>query len=67
MTPSGDQADSDGRKGLFVTTHWTVALAAGREDSPQAAQALEKLCRTYWYPIYAFVRRQGHNPPTPKT
>lgn len=35
-------------------------LAAGRQKSPQADQALEELCRTYWYPLYAFVRRQGH-------
>jgi RNA polymerase sigma factor (sigma-70 family) len=42
----------------FVTTHWSVVLEAqGR--SPAARQALEKLCRTYWRPIYAFVRRQG--------
>ena len=37
-------------------------LAAGRSDSTHARSALEKLCRTYWQPIYAFVRRQGHSP-----
>jgi len=47
--------------GLFTTTHWSVVLAAGQPDAPQAGEALEKLCRTYWYPLYAFVRRQGHN------
>ena len=47
----------------FTTTHWSVVLAAGQKESPQAAEALEKLCRTYWYPLYAFVRRQGHSPP----
>ena len=36
-------------------------LAAGRNASPQATDALEKLCRTYWYPLYAFVRRQGNS------
>jgi DNA-directed RNA polymerase specialized sigma24 family protein len=46
----------------FATTHWSVVLAAGHEGSLQAAEALERLCRTYWYPLYAFVRRQGHNP-----
>ena len=46
--------------GLFTTTHWSVVLAAGRADSPAAAQALEQLCRIYWYPLYVFVRRQGH-------
>ena len=43
----------------FATTHWSVVLAAGQYASPQAAAALEQLCRTYWYPLYAFIRRQG--------
>ena len=47
--------------GIFATTHWTVVLAAGRGSSPQADVALEELCRTYWYPLYAYVRRQGHS------
>ncbi len=38
---------------IFATTHWSVVLAAGHPDSPQAAEALETLCRTYWYPLYA--------------
>lgn len=46
----------------FVTTQWSVVLAAGRSDTTQAHVALEKLCVTYWKPIYAFVRRQGHSP-----
>jgi RNA polymerase sigma-70 factor (ECF subfamily) len=46
----------------FALTHWSVVLAVGRSDSTQARTALEKLCRTYWPPIYAFVRRQGHPP-----
>jgi RNA polymerase sigma factor (sigma-70 family) len=46
----------------FTTTHWSVVLAAGQSASPDAQQALEKLCRTYWYPLYAFVRRQGRSP-----
>jgi RNA polymerase sigma-70 factor (ECF subfamily) len=37
-----------------------VVLAAGHDKSPQAARALEELCRTYWYPLYAYVRRRGH-------
>jgi len=48
--------------GQFAVTHWSVVLAAGRSDSTHARSALEKLCRTYWQPIYAFVRRQGHSP-----
>jgi DNA-directed RNA polymerase specialized sigma24 family protein len=47
--------------GIFATTHWTVVLAAGRGSSQQAGVALEELCRTYWYPLYAYVRRQGHS------
>jgi RNA polymerase sigma-70 factor (ECF subfamily) len=43
----------------FATTHWSVVVAAGRHSSPQAREALATLCRTYWYPLYVFVRRQG--------
>ncbi len=46
----------------FATTHWSTILAAGSAASPQAADALERLCRTYWYPLYAFVRRKGYGP-----
>ena len=42
----------------FTTTHWSVVLGA-QGESPAAQEALEKLCRTYWRPIYGFVRRQG--------
>jgi RNA polymerase sigma-70 factor (ECF subfamily) len=45
----------------FVTTRWTHVLAAGRKSSPQADVALEELCRVYWYPLYAYVRRHGHS------
>ncbi len=47
---------------LFATTHWSVVLAAAHQETPEAAAALEKLCRTYWYPLYAYVRRSGHSP-----
>ncbi len=46
----------------FATTHWSVVLAAGHPSSPDAQAALEKLCRTYWYPLYAYVRRRGYKP-----
>lgn len=46
----------------FTATHWSVVLLAGEGSSPRAAEALEELCRTYWYPLYAHVRRQGHGP-----
>jgi RNA polymerase sigma-70 factor (ECF subfamily) len=45
----------------FVTTHWSVVLAA-QGESAAAEEALEKLCRTYWWPLYGFVRRQGYAP-----
>ncbi len=45
--------------GAFHTTHWSVVLRASESESPGALPALENLCRTYWYPVYAFVRRQG--------
>lgn len=44
----------------FNETHWTMVLAAGKKDS-RAEAALQKLCQVYWYPLYAFVRRQGHS------
>src|ERR1700704_21001 len=43
---------------VFATTRWTVVLAAGRPKAPHADAALEELCRTYWYPLYVYVRRQ---------
>jgi RNA polymerase sigma factor (sigma-70 family) len=46
----------------FSTTHWSVVLAAGQGESAVAAAALEKLCHTYWYPLYAFIRRRGYGP-----
>ena len=46
----------------FATTHWSVVLAAGDSASPGSRDALEKLCQTYWFPLYAFVRRKGHFP-----
>ena len=45
----------------FATTHWSVVLAAGDSSSPRHEQALSTLCQTYWFPLYAYLRRQGHN------
>ena len=66
MPPADDQVTSLSAIGgnahhgaaTFTTTHWSVVLAA-QGSSPAAQEALEKLCRTYWRPIYSFVRRQG--------
>ena len=51
-----------GQNDQFTTTHWSVVLAARQTDSPAASAALEQLCQIYWYPLYAFVRRQGSSP-----
>jgi RNA polymerase sigma-70 factor (ECF subfamily) len=48
---------------VFATTHWTVVLAAGQQHTSQSDGALEQLCRTYWFPLYAYVRRRGHSKP----
>ena len=66
MSPSKDEVTSltaiggDVQHGpaAFTTTHWSVVLEA-QGESPAAQEALEELCRTYWRPIYSFVRRQG--------
>src|SRR5262245_26946057 len=45
----------------FRTTHWSVVLAAADSASPQAEAAVEKLCRTYWLPLYGFIRSHGYD------
>jgi len=50
-----------GGRDQFVTTRWTVILSAGEKSSLQSDQALEDLCRAYWYPLYAYVRRKGQS------
>jgi len=57
--PSSQASSAPGD--IFATTQWTVVLAAGQERTPEAAQALEELCRTYWFPLYAYVRRRGQS------
>jgi len=58
--PLRDDLPPPGGSG-FATTHWSVVLAAGHESSPSAREALETLCRTYWYLLYAHARRCGQN------
>jgi RNA polymerase sigma-70 factor (ECF subfamily) len=48
--------------GQLATTRWSLVLAAGQRSSPQSAAALRALCETYWYPLYAYVRRRGNDP-----
>lgn len=45
----------------FATTHWTIVLAAGSPDSSRYHEALETLCRSYWYPLYAYLRHTGYD------
>jgi RNA polymerase sigma factor (sigma-70 family) len=59
----GEAADTPiSGAGRFATTHWSVVLTARRSDPQHSHEALTKLCQTYWYPLYAFVRRQGYGP-----
>src|SRR5437870_3403119 len=58
MNAAASQRSVDSGGAAFVTTHWSVVLAA-QGSSPAAEEALEKLCRSYWRPIYSFVRREG--------
>jgi RNA polymerase sigma factor (sigma-70 family) len=59
LSALGESADD--RALEFTTTHWSVVLAA-KGESAAAQEALEKLCRTYWWPLYGFVRREGFRP-----
>jgi RNA polymerase sigma factor (sigma-70 family) len=43
----------------FCTTHWSVVVRAGKDQSAEAAQALETLCRSYWYPLFSYLRGRG--------
>lgn len=45
----------------FATTHWSVVLAAGSPESPRYQEALGTLCQTYWFPLYAYLRRRGYD------
>jgi RNA polymerase sigma-70 factor (ECF subfamily) len=56
LTGVGESAQN--RAVAFTTTHWSVVLEA-QGQSPAAREALEKLCRTYWRPVYSFIRREG--------
>src|SRR5512135_1748962 len=60
MTSSGTEPPR-APAGCFVTTHWSVVLTAGCSDTARAQAALEQLCRNYWQPLYAYVRRAGHS------
>lgn len=48
--------------GIFVTTHWSLVLSAQGKDGTRSTEALEALCKAYWYPLYAYARWAGHSP-----
>lgn len=56
-SPPGIAAGRD-----FRTTHWSLVLAAGAPSETSGDLALEQLCRTYWYPVFVYVRRRGFAP-----
>jgi len=51
---------------VFRTTHWSEIMAARQPDGERAARAMASLCQTYWPPLYAFIRRKGHDEETAK-
>jgi RNA polymerase sigma-70 factor (ECF subfamily) len=59
MAPETSTPSTTAPRDFFATTRWTVVLAAGQRRTPQADRALEELCRAYWYPLYAYIRRRG--------
>src|ERR1043166_5712469 len=61
--PTAFREPGTGGPRVFATTRWSVVLAAGQPESAPAQHALEMLCHSYWYPVYAYVRRKGY-PPT---
>lgn len=63
MNPSLTQQNRDPNAGgarEFIPTAWTMILKAKKEDASSCLEAMDHLCRAYWYPVYAFVRRQGY-------
>ena len=63
VAPSSGVPSTDlPRESQFRSTHWSAVLSARDKNSSQAQQALAELCRTYWYPLYTYIRRRGNNP-----
>src|SRR6185295_18843569 len=60
--PGQSKTTDTSERHWFATTHWSVVLRAGDAQAVQCSQALEKLCRTYWPPLYSYVRHQGFGP-----
>jgi RNA polymerase sigma factor (sigma-70 family) len=62
-TPSVPDASNAAGAGVFATTHWSLVLSALDKETPTSVEALEKLCRAYWYPLYSYARRVTRNAP----
>jgi len=59
MPPAPQDADAGSKRASFPTTHWTLVFESDASETSASQAALEALCRSYWYPIYSYVRRQG--------
>ena len=55
----GPDHDASGGNPQFTQTHWSTIVEAGGPTSTEAREALNRLCQSYWYPLYAFIRRRG--------
>src|SRR5262245_9232021 len=64
-SPLARPDDSNGsgtrERGVFASTHWSVVVSAGATTTAESLEALDRLCRQYWQPLYYFVRRRGYN------
>ncbi|MBN2684483.1 MAG: sigma-70 family RNA polymerase sigma factor [Pontiellaceae bacterium] len=57
-----ESTESESNGDIFVTTRWTMVLAAADRSDPKAERAMEEICSIYWFPIYAYIRRRNHSP-----
>jgi hypothetical protein len=62
VTSAPDTAER-GAPPIFITTRWSIVMSARENGSEQSSAALEALCRAYWYPLYAYIRRFGRSAP----
>lgn len=62
LSSKNRKAMTEEKRDIFATTRWTMVMLAARSDTRSARAALEELCKAYWYPLYAYVRRRGHTP-----
>jgi RNA polymerase sigma factor (sigma-70 family) len=62
LPPTPPPFEGGVQRAIFATTHWSVVLSAQDKNSPRSVEALETLCRAYWFSLYAYARRAGHSP-----